>query len=159
MADATGCHPVERKLVWVRVPSHPPPPARPIKELKMKDFLNKREKGKHFEDKAAEYLKKKGYEIAASNYETKFGELDIVAEKKKEHLLVFVEVKAKDIFTGIHPFEAVDRRKQLTVIQCAKAYMMENSVEDVFIRFDVAGVRTMGDDVVDIEYMEDAFQA
>ena len=125
----------------------------------MKNFTNKREKGKHFEDKAAAYLRKKGYEVTAMNYETKFGELDIVAEKKDKHLVVFVEVKARDMFTGMHPFEAVDRGKQRTIIQCAKAYMMENNVEDVFVRFDVAGVVTEGDEAVEIEYLEDAFQA
>jgi putative endonuclease len=124
----------------------------------MKGFQNRRQKGYHFEDKAAEYLKKKGYEITVMNYETKFGELDIVAEKKAEHIIVFVEVKAKDAYTGIHPFEAVDRRKQTTVIQCAKAYMMENNVDNVFVRFDVAGVITAGDEVMKIEYLEDAFQ-
>lgn len=124
----------------------------------MKGFNNKREKGKHFEEKAAEYLKKKGYEIVATNYETVFGELDIVAEKKKEHLLVFVEVKAKDKFSGMHPFEAVDRRKQRTIIQCSKAYMMENNVKNMFIRYDVAGVVTIEDEVLNIEYLEDAFQ-
>jgi putative endonuclease len=125
----------------------------------MKSFNNKREKGSHFEDKAAEYLRKKGYEILAMNYETDVGELDIVAEKKKEQLLVFVEVKAKEKFSGIHPFEAVDRRKQKTIMQCAKIYMMLNNVEKSFVRFDVAGVITIGDEVEKIEYLEDAFQA
>lgn len=129
------------------------------RSIKMKDFLNKREKGKHFEDKAAEYLKKRGYTISAVNYETQFGELDIVAEKKEEHLLVFVEVKARDIFTGMHPFEAVDRRKQLTIVRCAKEYMLANNLDNVFVRFDVAGVTTEGDEVEKIEYLEDAFQA
>jgi len=87
-----------------------------------------------------------------------FGELDIVAEKKKEHLLVFVEVKAKDMFSGMHPFEAVDRRKQRTIIQCAKVYMFENHIENVFTRFDVIGVITDDDEVAEIEYLEDAFQ-
>jgi putative endonuclease len=125
----------------------------------MDKFRNKHEKGRHFEDKAAEYLRKKGYEIIKTNYETRFGELDIIAEKRKEHLLVFVEVKAKEKFSGIHPFEAVDRRKQRTIIQCAREYMMMNNISKTFVRFDVAGVITIGDEVDEIEYLEDAFQA
>jgi len=124
----------------------------------MKVFNNKHEKGRHFEEEAVKYLKKKGFEITATNYETHFGELDIVAEKKIEHLIVFIEVKAKEKFTGMHPFEAVDRRKQRTIIQCAKAYMMENHVEKVFVRFDVVGIITDNDEVEEIEYLEDAFQ-
>lgn len=125
----------------------------------MKNFKNKRDKGKHFEDKAADYLREKGYDIIATNYETHFGELDIVAEKKREQIIVFVEVKAKEKYSGMHPFEAVDRRKQRTVIQCAKAYMMENNIKSTFVRFDVAGIITIGDEVEEIEYLEDAFQA
>jgi putative endonuclease len=125
----------------------------------LKNFKNKHEKGKHFEDKAAEYLREKGYDIIATNYETMFGELDIVAEKKKEQIIVFVEVKAKEKYSGMHPFEAVDRRKQKTIIQCAKAYMMENHIENVFVRFDVIGIITDDDEAEEIECLEDAFQA
>ncbi|HRU38471.1 MAG TPA: YraN family protein, partial [Candidatus Goldiibacteriota bacterium] len=112
-----------------------------------------------FEAKAAGYLKKKGFEITAVNYETKFGEIDIVAEKKKENLIVFVEVKAREDYTGAHPLEAVDRRKQNVIIRCARAYMMENNVEGKYIRFDVAGLLTSGKHIVSMEYIEDAFQA
>jgi len=43
------------------------------------------------EDIATDYLKKKGYKILARNFKTKWGELDIVAQKNK--IIIFVEVK------------------------------------------------------------------
>ncbi|MEK7103865.1 MAG: YraN family protein [Patescibacteria group bacterium] len=43
------------------------------------------------EEVATNYLKKKGYKILARNFKTKWGELDIVAQKNKT--IIFVEVK------------------------------------------------------------------
>jgi len=43
------------------------------------------------EDLAAKYLKRKGYKIIQRNYREKWGEIDIIAQKKND--LVFVEVK------------------------------------------------------------------
>lgn len=59
--------------------------------------------GQTGEDIAVDYLKKKGYQILARNFKTKWGELDIVASPphhnkvwcggKKEKIIVFIEVK------------------------------------------------------------------
>ncbi len=43
------------------------------------------------ENIAADYLKKNGYKILDRNFKTKWGELDIVAQKNK--IIIFVEVK------------------------------------------------------------------
>ena len=39
--------------------------------------------GKWGEAKASEYLRSKGYKLAAINYQSRFGEIDIIASKKK----------------------------------------------------------------------------
>ena len=48
---------------------------------------------------ATNYLKKIGYEVISSNYFNqkgyRIGEIDIIAEDRKENQLVFVEVKAR----------------------------------------------------------------
>ena len=49
--------------------------------------------GKWGEALAAEYLRKNGYQIVAANYHSRFGELDLVAKKKK--ILAFIEVKLR----------------------------------------------------------------
>lgn len=43
------------------------------------------------EDLAAKYLKRKDYKIIQRNYREKWGEIDIIAQKKND--LIFVEVK------------------------------------------------------------------
>jgi putative endonuclease len=124
----------------------------------MQDFQNKRSKGEFYEDKVAEYLKKHGYNIVTQNYNTRFGEIDIIAEDRSKPLLVFVEVKAREKSKGVHPFEAVDERKQKTIIRAAQEYMMMNNVEDVYVRFDVVGVILNGKRIEKIEVAQDAFQ-
>jgi len=48
-------------------------------------------KGKFGESLAENYLKKNGYKIIEKNFRTKYGEIDIIAEKG--NFIIFVEVK------------------------------------------------------------------
>ena len=122
-------------------------------------FSSKRDKGDFYEDSVVELLKKNGYKILERNYYAKFGEVDIIAEDVKKRVLAFVEVKSREKFGGVHPFEAVDERKQKKIILAAKEYMMAHNITDYFIRFDVAGVIFEGSRIDTIEVLEDAFQA
>lgn len=62
------------------------------------------------ENHAAQYLENKGYKIVQRNYQKKWGELDIVAEK--EGVLIFVEVKAnKKEIIGFEPENRVSPEK------------------------------------------------
>ena len=45
------------------------------------------------EEKAAGFLRRKGYALVASNYRCKFGEIDLVVKNRR--YLVFVEVKLR----------------------------------------------------------------
>jgi putative endonuclease len=120
---------------------------------------NLRSKGKFYEITVADYLKKKGYNIIKQNYRTRFSEIDIIAEDKNKPLIIFIEVKARDINKRVHPFEAVDERKQKKIILAAKQYMMENDINNVYVRFDVVGVMLDDEGIVKIEVLQDAFQA
>ncbi len=122
-------------------------------------FSSRIDKGDFYEDSVAELLKKNGYKILERNYYAKFGEVDIIAEDVKKRTLAFVEVKSREKSGGVHPFEAVDERKQKKVILAAKEYMMTHNITDYFIRFDVAGVIFEGSRIDAIEVLEDAFQA
>ena len=55
--------------------------------------------GKQGENKAKNYLKRRGYQILETNYRTKAGEIDLIAKEKD--CLVFVEVKTR---TNTDPF-------------------------------------------------------
>jgi len=120
--------------------------------------ISRREKGNYYEGQVVEYLKKKGYNIIKRNFFTRYGEIDIIAEDEKNKLIAFVEVKAREKSTGLHPFEAVDINKQRKIMLAAQEYMVKNNMSNYFIRFDVVGVMLNGKKVEKIEVVQDAFQ-
>lgn len=109
---------------------------------------NTREIGSLYEERAAEYLKEKGYEILHKNYRIRQSEIDIIA--RAEAAIVFVEVKYRENSNAGNPFESVDIRKQKRISRAAKAYIYQNGLsEDNSYRFDVIGI--LGDEIVHIE--------
>jgi len=71
--------------------------------------LNNKIFGRIGEDAALAYLKEKKYKIVGMNYNTRHGELDIIALRRG--VLVFVEVKARrDLKYGL-PSDSVGRQK------------------------------------------------
>lgn len=62
----------------------------------MKNFISKSQRiGELGEDIACKYLMKQGYSILERNYTRKWGEIDIIAEKKDKKY--FIEVKSKSV--------------------------------------------------------------
>ena len=107
---------------------------------------------------AARYLTKKRYKLVATNYRSRFGEIDLIMENRK--FLVFVEVKLRksDAFASAHEF--VDRRKQDRIRTTAEYYLSQYPTK-LQPRFDVIeiyapnGTETLHPE---IHHMEDAFQ-
>ncbi len=124
----------------------------------MANNTNLRRKGKFYETEVADYLRKKGYNIIKRNYWTRFSEIDIIAEDISKPLLVFIEVKSRDANKKVHPFEAVDERKQRKIILAAQQYLTDNNIKNFYIRFDVVGVILDNNKIVKIEILQDAFQ-
>ncbi len=73
------------------------------------------------ETEAVKYLKKNGYLIIETNFRTKAGEIDIIAQKGGD--LHFVEVKSRASYTYGHALEAVTPAKQQKLIRAAKFYL------------------------------------
>ncbi len=105
------------------------------------------------ESAAARYLIDKGYKITGTNYRSRFGEIDIIAEQGE--YIVFVEVKMRSqSFAGL-PREAVDAAKQRRIIKTALTYLSEQSwVKQP--RFDVIEVKAKNNDI-QISHIENAF--
>ena len=107
---------------------------------------------------AAEYLQKKRYKMVATNYRSRFGEIDIIASNRK--FLVFVEVKLRKNSRFASAAEFVDRKKQERLRTTAEIYLSENPTS-LQPRFDVIeiyapeGVQTLKPE---INHLEDAFQ-
>ena len=107
---------------------------------------------------AAEYLRKKRYEIVACGYRCRFGEIDLIVKNKK--YLAFVEVKLRksDRFAGA--MEYVDRRKQDRIRLTASIYLSQNETA-LQPRFDVIEIyapQGMDTKKPEINHLEDAFQ-
>ena len=97
-------------------------------------ILNTREIGNKYEDKSVETLEKEGYKILERNYQNRFGEIDIIAEKNKE--IVFIEVKYRKTNKFGYGYEAVDRRKIIKILKLANYYIQSKKYQDYKIRFD-----------------------
>ena len=83
--------------------------------------MNKRQLGTDYEDKACEYLKKKGYKIKERNFRAHKGEIDIIAEE--DQYLVFVEVKFRAKNSFGYSAEAVGIHKQKVIYKVAENYI------------------------------------
>ncbi|MGL5717588.1 MAG: YraN family protein, partial [Paraclostridium sp.] len=97
--------------------------------------MNNVEKGQLGEQIATQYLIDNGAYIIEKNYNTKLGEVDIIAQINEE--IVFVEVKARSNINYGYPSEAVNYKKQNKIINIAKYYILKNRLENSAIRFDV----------------------
>ena len=110
------------------------------------------------EAKAAEYLRKKRYQIVAVGYHSRFGEIDLIVRDWK--FLVFVEVKLRKSGSFAKAFEYVDRRKQDRIRVTASIYLSDHPTE-LQPRFDVIEIYApQGTATADpqIHHLEDAFQ-
>lgn len=96
------------------------------------------DKGREGEQRAVEFLLKKGYQIIERNWRTRFGEIDIVAKDKE--VIVFVEVKTKTGNQFGEPWEMVNRRKLEQVRKMGEVYLTKNGLSDAVARVDVIGV-------------------
>ena len=97
-------------------------------------ILNTREIGNKYEDKSVETLVKEAYKILERNYQNRFGEIDIIAEKNKE--IVFVEVKYRKTNKFGYGYEAVDKRKIMKILKLADYYIQSKKYQNYKIRFD-----------------------
>ena len=112
--------------------------------------------GRSGERFVAEQLKQKGYFIAAMNYKSPHGEIDIIAENQK--FVVFVEVKTSSCETAF-PREAVTKQKKRHILYTAKHYLFR-SHSRLIPRFDVAEVILPAPDDfahATLRYFENAF--
>lgn len=83
---------------------------------------------------AAEYLRKKGYQVVAAGYRCRYGEIDLIA--KNHAFLAFVEVKLRKSASFARACEYVDKRKQDRIRATASIYLNENPTR-LQPRFDV----------------------
>src|SRR3954454_2785589 len=109
------------------------PPLRPAQRIAAPERVAAFRTGLSAEARAAAYLIAKGYRILAMRFRSPYGEIDIVARRRK--LLAFVEVKARGTLDDAA--WAVTPRQQQRIINAAQAWLMTHPEHAEFeLRFD-----------------------
>ena len=108
--------------------------------------------GREGEAKAADYLRRKKYEVIGANYRCRFGELDLIA--KKRELVIFVEVKLRKNDRFGAAADAVTFSKQDKLRKTAASWLAAHDC-DAPPRFDVIEIYT---DTGRINHIENAFE-
>ena len=118
-------------------------------------MMDTKELGIFGEEHAALYLEDLGYRILTRNYRSRYGEIDIIAEK--DETLVFIEVKARRSYLYGEPKDSIHIRKQKKLIQTAMIFLQENEWEDHDCRFDVIEVTFLPNGSIRPYHIENAF--
>jgi putative endonuclease len=112
------------------------------------------ELGSKGEQRASDFLQKKGYKILDTNWRMQQLEIDIVAQQK--NLLIIAEVKTRTGRVFGEPEEFVQRQKQKNLIRAANAYVLKNNL-DLEVRFDIISIVVEKEDKFVVNHIEDAF--
>lgn len=113
--------------------------------------------GQQGELAAARFLRKNGYRILMRNYQTRGGEIDIVA--RFGDVLVFVEVKTRRTDAFAQPFQQVDGHKQHRMTRAARSYLAHYKDRVPPARFDVISIVWPEGVKPRFEHIKNAFQA
>ena len=118
--------------------------------------MDKRLLGQFGEERAARYLRQKGYRILARNYRCRMGEIDIIACRGDYVAFVEVKLRKDDSFAAAREF--VTRAKQQRILRTAGLWLSQHETE-LQPRFDVIEVYAPQGEKgpVRIEHLEDAF--
>jgi putative endonuclease len=100
--------------------------------------MNRKEIGRKNEKLAQNFLKDNGYEIIQTNFQCKFGEIDIIC--KENNNLVFVEVRSKSYDYFGTPEETVEYQKQQKIIKTANYFIEKSKIDYEEVRFDVISI-------------------
>jgi putative endonuclease len=106
-------------------------------------------RGKHAEHQAAEYLRAEGYTILHERYKTAYGEIDLIA--KRDNLIVFVEVKARESHNAA--LECLSNRQMQRILTAAEYFLSTLPHAEYDVRFDVITVS----DADGVNHLENAF--
>jgi putative endonuclease len=118
--------------------------------------MNRKIRGRQYEQAATDFLRQSGYQIITTNYRFGRNEIDIICAQGGE--LVFVEVKgsASDAFGD--PVYRVNESKRQAIIKTAQGFIQQSIVPYDSYRFDVVIVIDK-DGETRIDHVQAAFTA
>ena len=119
-----------------------------------KKIVNTKTVGNEGENRAAEYLVSKGFEIIERNWRTNRGEIDIIAFKND--ILVFVEVKTLPNGTLDMIQRELNNQKRQRILKTSKRFLLNHrQYSNSYVRFDVIVIDMPG--LEPVYHIENAF--
>lgn len=116
--------------------------------------LSTTERGKVAENQALRLLQDRGYRFVQRNFNSRGGEIDLIAYD--DDILCFIEVRSKEDTQHGHPIETINHKKKERLIKAAEYYLTEYGLNDQQCRFDV--VTIVYQPVFEIQLFKDAFR-
>lgn len=118
--------------------------------------MDKQILGRYGEVISARYLRKHGYFLVSAHYNTRLGEIDLIAEDKKH--ICFVEVKTRSENMKYSPADAVDTAKRNKIIATSQLFLKECPTNKQ-PRFDIIEVFFENDEPIKLNHIESAFDS
>ncbi|MCB5251197.1 MAG: YraN family protein [Candidatus Cloacimonadales bacterium] len=116
-----------------------------------------KEKGNIGEDLATKYLIEQSYTIIHRNYNTRVGEVDIIARQGNE--VAFIEVKYRTKGNEDDAMQSITKSKQKKVIKAALQFIAScEDAELLCYRFDVIIIIQEKDRHFQLNHYKDAFR-
>ena len=123
-------------------------------QIKSEPHLHRIELGRAGEKAAAEFLRRRGYEVVGTGFRARRGELDLICRRGSELVVVEVKTRADDSFGT--PAEAVGPRKRRALMAAAAEYRALAEWRGP-ISYAVVGLIEGKDGRFEVELIEDAF--
>lgn len=114
-------------------------------------------RGRAAEAAAAEFLRRAGFQVVATNVRLPGGEIDLVCRERD--CWVFVEVKGRQAGWGDAPEAAVSWWKRRRLVRLAQRYLKGKGLGDARCRFDVVAVTLDADGATHVRHLPAAFDA
>lgn len=116
--------------------------------------MNTKTVGNEGENRAADYLVSKGFEIIERNWRTNRGEIDIIAFKND--ILAFVEVKTLPNGTLDMIQRELNNQKRQRILKTSKRFLLNHrQYSNSYVRFDVIVIDMPG--LEPVYHIENAF--
>lgn len=90
------------------------------------------------ENLAINFLKDSGFKIRERNYHSRWGEIDIIAEKNDT--LYFIEVKTRQKLAFGMPYEAINFYKTKALKRCIAYYIKKENIKNKKFSFSVISI-------------------
>lgn len=114
--------------------------------------------GRRAELLARHYLEKQGLTCLATNFNCRYGELDLIMRTQCQRIIVFVEVRYRSRSDYGGAKESVNLIKQRKLVRSAQWYLKLHRLENLCARIDVIAISSLTDSISDIEWIQNAIE-